>query len=280
MVPQAPERGPTAVVRPLTDEVRRAWQVGGAPVRAAAVVGLVLMLVGAVHAVAFAVAGGPWQGPVAWRKPFAFGLSFGLTTVTVAWVVTRLDLRRWIAWVLLGAFSLAATTEVAWVTVQRARGVASHFNDDTPADQLAFTVAGGMSVSVIALVLAALFVLSWRRTAPPTLASAIRSGLAILLVSQVVGSQMIARGIASLGDGGPATHAVPPAGDLKVSHAVAMHAIQVLPAVALWVMTARRTTAGGRRLVRGVAVVYALVVGATLLLAANGRSLTELFPWS
>ena len=131
-------------------------------------------------------------------------------------------------------FSTAATIEVGWVSVQRARGVASHFNDATAADALAFSLAGGVSVGFIAVVLTVLFVLSWRRTAPPALATAIRSGLAILLVSQAVGSQMISRGIASLEDGGPANHAVAPAGDLKVSHAVAMHAIQVLPALALW----------------------------------------------
>ncbi len=268
------------VVDPLRDEVVRGWRTGGTPVRVAAVIGLALMVVGLLHGIAFLVAGGAWQGPVAWRKPFAFGLSFGLTTVTVAWIVWRLELGRKLAWLLLVLFSTAATIEVGWVSLQRARGVASHFNDDTAADALAFSLAGGVSVGFIAVVLTVLFVLSWRRTAPPALATAIRSGLAILLVSQAVGSQMISRGIASLEDGGPATHAVAPAGDLKVSHAVAMHAIQVLPALALWLTAATPASPRARLVVRLTAVAYALLVAATLALAASGRAVTDLIPWS
>lgn len=269
------------VVQPLVDECTRAWRLGGPPVRAAATVGLGLMLVGLAHGVAFVVAGGAWEGPVAWRKPFAFGLSFGLTAITVAWMVTRLDIGRRAAWLLLTPVALAATVEVAWVTVQRARGVPSHFNDGSPADELAFILAGGVAVGVMAIALVVVFGLSWRRPAsPPALTSAIRAGLAILLLSQALGGLMIQRGIASLDAGGPATHAIAPAGDLKVSHALAMHAIQVLPALALWLMAAERTSASARIAVRLVALGYAGVVAASLAQAAVGRSVTDPAPVS
>ena len=266
------------LIRPLVDEAARAWRVGGPPVRAAAVVGLVLMAVGLAHAIGFLVAGGPWQGPVAWRKPFAFGLSFGLATVIVAWIVTRLAVGRRTAWLLLVPYALASAVEVAWVSVQRARGVPSHFNNSTFVDEMAF-IGGGVTVSVIVVVLAVVLALALRRpAAPPALASAIRSGLAILLVSQAIGGAMIQRGIASLDAGGPASHAISPAGDLKVSHALAMHAIQVLPAVALWLMAGERTASTARTVVRLFALGYAGVVAASLAQAATGRAVTDPAP--
>ena len=48
-------------------------------------VGLVLIASGLVHLVVFAVDGGPWDGPVSWRKPVTFGLSFGVTLIAVTW---------------------------------------------------------------------------------------------------------------------------------------------------------------------------------------------------
>jgi hypothetical protein len=266
----------TALRRALLAEAGRTWRHGGTPVRFAVVVGALLMVAGVVHGIGFLVAGGPWMGPVAWRKPFAFGLSFGMTTVTVAWFVSRLRVGRRARWLLLGPLAAATTTEVAWVSVQRARGVPSHFNFTTPADEIAFQVAGGGAIGVTVLVLVAVTVLAWRRPdAPPALASAMRAGLAVLLVSQAVGSVMIQRGIASVLRGEPASHAVAPAGDLKLVHAVAMHGIQVLPVLALWLLALHGSSVVARTGVRIGSAGYALVVAATVLVAAAGRPVTD-----
>jgi hypothetical protein len=111
-------------IDPLVAEAARTWRVGGAPVRAAVVVGLTLMAVGLTHAAAFVVVGGPWQGPVAWRKPFAFGLSFGLTTVTVAWLVARLRVGRRAKWLLLVPFADRSVLDVVAAAPRRAGAAA------------------------------------------------------------------------------------------------------------------------------------------------------------
>ena len=49
-------------------------------------VGVVLVASGLAHAVAWAILGGPWEGPVTWRKPILFGISGGLTSLSAAWV--------------------------------------------------------------------------------------------------------------------------------------------------------------------------------------------------
>src|SRR5262249_37349619 len=74
------------------------------------------------------VVGGAWQGPVSFRKPAIFGLSFGLTTITLAWITGRLRIVGRTRWLLLGPLAVAEATEVGWACVQRWRGVASHFN--------------------------------------------------------------------------------------------------------------------------------------------------------
>jgi hypothetical protein len=35
------------------------------------------------------VTGGSWEGPVSWRKPMSFGLSFGVTLATIGWVAWK-----------------------------------------------------------------------------------------------------------------------------------------------------------------------------------------------
>ena len=82
-------RPPAAAMRAA---LRGIWSDGRRVERACYAVGGLLMLSGLVHLLVFAVDGGPWTGPVSWRKPVTFGLSFGLTLITIAWVSSSLDL--------------------------------------------------------------------------------------------------------------------------------------------------------------------------------------------
>ena len=66
-------------------------------------VGGVLMLSGLGHLVVLVTTGGSWLGPLSLRKPTTFGVSFGLTLITIVWVASHLRLsRRERTW-LLGA---------------------------------------------------------------------------------------------------------------------------------------------------------------------------------
>ncbi len=47
-------------------------------------VGALLVSSGLFHLGVFLVDGGPWAGPLSWRKPVTFGISFGLTALAVA----------------------------------------------------------------------------------------------------------------------------------------------------------------------------------------------------
>jgi hypothetical protein len=103
------------------------------------------------------VGGGRWVGvgALSWRKPTTFGLSFGLTTVTLAWVATWLPVRPRVGWTAAGLLAVAVSYEVAWVVVQHARGVPAHFNDTTVLDERLF-IAGAVMVAVAIGVIAAM----------------------------------------------------------------------------------------------------------------------------
>jgi hypothetical protein len=235
-------------------------------------VGGALILVGLGHLVAWLVVGGAWQGPVSFRKPTTFGVSFGLTTITLAWVAGHLRISDWTGWLLLVPLAVADTSEVVWVSVQRWRGVASHFNDDTALDNLLFIVMGGAAVAVTATVVVVMTVLAFTSMrASPSMALAIRAGLLILLVAQGVGGWMIQHGLGLADTGvtdGLTTFGA--AGVMKVPHAVSMHGIQVLPALA-WLLSFAALPEPRRVGLVGIAALgYAALVVVSLLQTATG----------
>src|SRR2546429_137917 len=172
------------------------WRDGRPVERACYLIGGLLVASGLVHLVVFAVDDRPWEGPLSWRKAVTFGVSFGLTLITIAWVAALLRLSgRRHTW-LLGAFAVACVSEVALVTLQAWRDVPSHFNTETTFDGL---VARGLAVGggVLVVVLVTLTVLAFRRRpdTPPSTLLAIRVGLVALLGSMAAGAVMIENGM-------------------------------------------------------------------------------------
>jgi hypothetical protein len=233
--------------------------------RFAYTVGALLLLSGVVHAVVFFIAGGAWQGPVSWRKAVTFGLSFGITSISVAWVLTFLPKRRALGWTLMGLFGIANTVEVGLVTLQAWRKQPSHFNTALPFDASVFT-AMGISVAVIALVIVAVAAWSFRSIdAPRSLGLAIRSGLLLLVASQVLGYAIIDNGLGILEEEGIETPVettrdlshLGAHGALKVPHAVTIHGLQVLPGLAWLAQFARWSERRRTRIVATAAAAYA-----------------------
>ena len=250
------------------------WQQARPWQRLGYLVGAALIVVGLGHLVAWLVVGGAWAGPITFRKPTTFGISFGLTTITLAWVAGHLRISDRTGWLLLVPLALADASEVVWVSVQRWRGVASHFNNDTTLDSLLFLLMGGGAIAVAATVILVMTVLAFTAMrASPSLALAIRAGLLILLVAQVVGGWMIQHGLGPAEEGvteGLTTFGA--AGVMKVPHAVAIHGIQVLPALAWLLSFAALPEPRRLRLVRIAVVGYAALVVVSVLQTVTGAA--------
>ncbi|WP_163509156.1 hypothetical protein [Fodinicola acaciae] len=219
-----------------TMALQKQWDRSATVDRVAYAIGVALIASGLVHLAYLLATGGSWDGPLSFRKPTTFGLSFGLTLITVAWVATYIRMGPRVRTLLIGAFSLACVTEVALVTTQAWRGVPSHYNLETPFDGVvARTLAFGGGLIVV--VIASLTVLAFRMAAQtaPSMRLAVRTGLLTLNAALLIGAAMIAKGLILVFQGQQQA-AYATGGWLKPEHAVTMHAVLVLPAVA-WLLT-------------------------------------------
>jgi hypothetical protein len=224
-----------------------------------------LLASGVFHGFVFLIDGGSWEGPVSWRKPIVFGLSFGIMLMTVGWIVGLMRMRNTTGWIVMGVLSVTSVVEVFLITMQRWRGVASHFNESTAFDATVFSLMGSL-VTLVALTTILITIRAfWPMDAPASLAWAIRIGLVLLLVSQAVGAQMIAEGGNTFGA----------AGALKVPHAFTLHALQVLPALALLLVIAEFTEGQRLELVALAGVGYGLLIGSTMVQAYAGLAPLE-----
>ncbi|MFE0516907.1 hypothetical protein [Streptomyces sp. NPDC058964] len=235
---------------PFTRPLRNPLPNQSAAERLCHATGLFLVLCGLAHLVVFAVDGGPWDGPVSWRKPVTFGLSFGATLIAVTWVTSYLCLGQRLRAVLLVVFAADCVVEVGGITLQAWRRVPSHLDMETPFDAaVSMTLAVGGGVLVVLLTVFAVASFRHRPMGPAGMPLAVRSGFAALLVALASGTAMIARGVVltRTGHQEAAYHSTAP---LKPLHGVSLHAVLVLPALA-WLLSRTSWTARARRRIVG-----------------------------
>jgi len=240
-------------------------------------------------------------GSAIWLKPLKFAISLALLGGALAWMLTlttRLRRVGWWAGTVVAAMSFA---EMSLILLQVARGRASHFNHATAFDAGVFN-AMGMLVTVLwtaTLVLG--IVIALQRHLEPGLKWALRFGMAVSLAGMAIGFLMVSPtpaqqraldagqpvdmiGAHSVGvpDGGPGlplTGWATTGGDLRIPHFVGLHALQVLPllAVALLALSRRSSRfaeSGVRvRLVGVAAAGYAGLVGLLTWQALRGQPL-------
>jgi hypothetical protein len=210
--------------------------------------GLAFLASGLLHLVVWAIDGGAWSGPVSWRKPIVFGLSGGLLSLSLAWVIGHLDAtaarRRWSL-----LFVWAMTVEIFLIDLQRWRGVASHFNDATIFDAVVFQLMGMLALAF------SVPILVWTRQAfrltdlPRDTAIALRGGLGLLALSVLLG----------------VITAVAEDTRWKLAHGLSLHAIQALPLLA-WALRRWLPLPTCRaRLMRAAAIGYAGLVAIALV---------------
>jgi hypothetical protein len=225
--------------------IRPTWAAIRPVERACYVVAVVLLLSGLFHLGVLATSGGPWSGPVSWRKPATFGLSFGLTLLAVTWVTSYLRIGTRLRTVLLAVFAADCVVEVAGITVQAWRHVPSHFNLQTPTNTgVAMMLAVGGGVLIVVLVTFASAAFRGNPALAPSMQLALRAGFVTLLIGLASGAAMIARGVALVNTGHQQL-AYQLGGFLKPVHAVSLHGVLVLPALA-WLLSRTKSRTKSR----------------------------------
>lgn len=231
-------------------------------------------------------------GAPIWLKPLKFAISFTIFSTSLGWMISLLRRGKRLAWWCGTAFAGASAVEVAIIVTQVVRGTQSHFNRTTPLNTALYNVMGA---TIVALWLATLVisVLAVRHPlrADRALTVAVRLGLGLSLVGLALGGLMLIptagqlahyAGIAgahSVGvpDGGPGLPVVnwsTTGGDLRIPHFVGIHALQLIPLVA--VVTRDRLSETRRvRLVMVAAAGYAGFLALLTWQALRGQPLVH-----
>jgi hypothetical protein len=207
-------------------------------------------------------------GAPLWFKPLKFSLSIMLFAAALAWMLSRLPGRafRRTGW----GIAVALGLEQVIIVGQAARGVRSHFNDDSAFDAALYSIMGAtITAAWLATVAIALRFLRERSADRPT-ASAVRLGLLVGLAGMAVGFLISTNGGHAVGvpDGGPGLPFVgwsTTGGDLRIGHFVGMHALQLLPLVAAGLATLVRARLDETARVRIVQVAAAAYAGLVVL---------------
>ena len=234
-------------------------------------------------------------GAPAWLKPFKFAVSTAVYSLTLAWIFAWLPewprLRRIVGWTTAIVFVL----EVALIDVQAWRGTTSHFNASTPLDMTLFTVMG-TAIVLQTLMSIGVAVALWRqRFVDRTLGWALRLGVTLTILGAMTGPLMTRPTEAQLAQvkaggpmpivgahtvGGPDGGAGLPVtgwsrqhGDLRIPHFIGLHAMQVLPLMAIGLRRWRRPEAVRVRVLFAAAASYAALFVLLLVQALNGVSL-------
>lgn len=196
------------------------------------IVAAVLFASGLCHLGVQAVLGGPWTGPVSWRKPTTFGLSFGLTLATIVWVTSFVAFPGRLRARVLTVFAVACVVEVAVITTQAWRHQPSHFNITTPLNSVfAYTAAGGGAVIVVTGIVFTLSAFRRNPAVPLSMRVAIRAGIVAYLATLGIGAMMIGMGVSEARTVSQAA-AYTVGASYKSGHAALMHGILILPALA------------------------------------------------
>ena len=225
-------------------------------------------------------------GASVWDKPLRFDLALGLHLFTL-WALLQMLSPSRLASALMRRTLLICTVcavlEALYITLQAARGRASHFNVQTALEQ--FLYYGAMGPGAV-LIVATTFIVGWQlwRHADPASSPGLRSGAALGLMLGSVATMLVVSplsaglidglghwvgGVHSDTMGMPVFGWSRTGGDLRVPHFFAVHLMQALP-LAGWFAD----RAGSRRprlWVYAAAGIGLLVVAATFWQAIAGR---------
>ena len=217
-----------------------------------------------------------FNGANVWMKPAKFFLSISLHFATIAWAlsfaseaVRRSRLVTWTSW----AIVISAWYELIYISFRAARGEASHFNTGTFSNAILYQL---MALGAVVLVVGAAIIgwAIWRRMPKSIWTESIALGFGLAAVlALVVGFTLGGNSGHWIGGdmndatGLPIFKWSTTGGDLRVSHFIGLHAMQIVPFAAL---------SGRRSVVYGVALLTAIATALTYVQALSGTPLFRL----
>jgi hypothetical protein len=209
----------------------------------------------------------------AWYKPFKFAFSTFLFVWAMAWYCYYLpqfniNFFNWTVILLLGF-------EIFYIAIQASKGQLSHYNLSTPVYSVLYTLMA-LAATAVTLYTAYVGYLFFKYdfpNLPDHYLWAIRLGIILFVIFSFEGFAMGSRlnhTVGALNDnsnwfivGWSKT-----VGDLRVSHFIGMHALQVLPLLSYYILKNTKLTIG-------ISILYGALALLTLIQALQGKPLIK-----
>ena len=238
-----------------------------------------------------------------WTKTFKFSLSLAVYGASLLWAITLID-KRFYRGVGIAASIIGSTLilEIGLIITQAIRAQPMHFNETTPFNTLLWQMMS-IGINIMLLAYIALMVMAWRGLKTnPVLMWGIRLGFVVTLLSFFQGSLMpppnpVQQGALNAGQtlgmigahtvgsssltpdngtglpllGWSTTH-----GDLRIGHFIGIHALQLLPFLALWLLRRREGWLSDKHSVALISIAAFAYTGLMLLVtwqALRGQSI-------
>lgn len=216
-----------------------------------------------------------FKGANAWYKPVKFTLSIAILAWSMCWYTGYLPQGRDIAvfnWIIVATL----TFEVLYIALQASRGQASHYNLSTQFYSLMYVfMALAASVATLAVgYIGMKFFTEPIHDLPNYYLWAIRLGIMLFVIFSFEGFAMGSRlahtvGEADGGKGLPFLNWSITHGDLRIAHFIGMHALQLLPLLAWFVLKDVKLTIG-------CFLIYSLLAVFVLVQALRGNSIIQI----
>jgi hypothetical protein len=253
--PHAPRPGRLAAVHNLWDELRHREP-------RLALFAAVLLALLVPMALAYGLDERTLRGVNVWVKPMKFALSIAVLAATTAWFVGHLQPAQRqgravsrITWLLIGTGSF----ELAYITLQAALGVGSHYNVGSALHGAMYTLMGlgALGLTVTQPMLAWQLHRHAEPSRPAVYRRAVQTGL-VLTFALGAGVGMLLSAVqppdAAAGQSLPFVGWSFAGGDLRPAHFIGIHAQQLLPLAGL--ALAHAAVARPQRWLAGVTLAY------------------------
>jgi hypothetical protein len=211
-------------------------------------------------------------GTSAWWKPFKFYISTTFLVWAMAWYMQYLSGVQAVSAYSWGMILLLGFENV-YITMQAGRGEMSHFNISTPFSSSMFSLMAFASaaISLWTAYIGLLFFTEKLDFLPAGYLWGIRLGIILFVIFSLQGFSMGARLAHTVGgpDGSaglPVVNWSKKYGDLRIAHFLGMHALQIIPLVAYYILK-------NSALVIGFALIFASVTVALFYQALQGKPL-------
>ncbi len=223
------------------------------------------------------------MGVNTWIKPLKFTISGGIYILTVGYLITLYPFSRTKKNIINTIVSWTLLFEIGIIVFQGARGVQSHYNQNTLFDGLLFTAMGILiAINVLIMVFFIIETIRLKLKTSRPIQVAILMGWIIIVVGSWVGGQMISQmahnvGVTDGGEGLPLVNWSTIGGDLRIAHFFGLHGLQILPIFAFF-LSKKWKANKTKQLVAVIcfSIAFATWVGFTYYQAKQGIPLIKL----